>query len=360
MILQNFQRLRQGQLRSVSALSCVDAAMALPGYSSRHLSEVANNIKKTAVYDEHVALGGKMVEFAGYYLPVQYPKGVKQEHLHTRSSSSLFDVSHMGQVRIHGPDRLKFVEKIVVGDIENLAQGHSQLSVITNEEGGIIDDTIITKEGDFIGMVVNGACKEKDLNHFKEQIKGFDAEIEHLDDRSLFALQGPKSMEALQSIINVDLSMMSFMTAQDVEINGISCGLARGGYTGEDGFEISVKSSDAKDLMNMLLEHDAVEPCGLGARDSLRLEAGMCLYGNDLDETTSPVEGSLLWVIGKRRRKEGGFLGFDKIKEQIKNKPSRKRVGLIINGPPARSHVELFDEQNNACGEITSGTFSPM
>mmetsp|Transcript_21958 Transcript_21958/g.26753 ORF Transcript_21958/g.26753 Transcript_21958/m.26753 type:complete len:422 (+) Transcript_21958:114-1379(+) len=319
-----------------------------------------SQVKKTAVYDVHVALGGKMVEFAGYYLPVQYPKGVKQEHLHTRESASLFDVSHMGQVKIYGPDRVKFVEKLVVGDIQALEEGHSQLSVITNENGGIIDDTIITKEADHIAMVVNGACKQKDLAHFQEKIQDFDATLEHLEHRSLFALQGPKSMHALQCIINVDLSKMAFMTSADVEIGGISCGLARGGYTGEDGFEVSVDSTQAPELMKLLLDQDGVEPCGLGARDSLRLEAGMCLYGNDLDENTTPVEGSLLWVIGKRRREEGGFLGFDKIAEQIKNKPSRKRVGLMIDGPPARAHVELFDEnQDTVRGEITSGTFSP-
>ena len=305
-----------------------------------------------------------MVEFAGYALPVQYPSGVKEEHLHTRSNASLFDVSHMGQLKVHGKDRVAFLERVVVGDIANLEVGQATLSLIPNAKGGIMDDTVITKEEDYISMVVNGACKHSDLRHLHQELSssGLDAQIEHMEDKSLFALQGPKAAAALQTAINCDLAPLYFMRSQPgVEIAGIPCDVTRCGYTGEDGFEISVESSRATELMTALLALDSVKPCGLGARDSLRLEAGLCLYGDDMDEEITPVEATLLWTIPKRRRAEGGFVGADPILAQIANKPDKKRIGLVIDGPPARAAVKLFDESGeNEIGRITSGTFSPV
>jgi len=330
----------------------------------RGLASAAGTLK-TAVFDEHKALGGKMVDFAGYYLPLQYNAGVKSEVEQTRKAATLFDVSHMGQVKIHGPDRVKFLESLVVGDIEALAVGNSQLSLLTNEKGGIIDDTVITKETDFVGMVINGACKHKDLKHMQEQLasSGFDAAIEHLEDKALFALQGPKAAEVLSTLVEgVDLSSMLFMTSKPAKVAGLDCVLTRCGYTGEDGFEVSVDNANATALMQALLNNAVVSPAGLGARDTLRVEAGLCLYGQDIDETTTPIEGTLLWTIGKRRRAEGGFLGAEVILDQIKNKPARKRVGFVIHGAPARSHTQLFDKEDGETpvGEITSGTFSPI
>jgi len=305
-----------------------------------------------------------MVDFAGYALPIQYPSGVKSECEMTRNKSSLFDVSHMGQVRIHGPDAVKFVESVVVGDIAELKPGSGQLSLITNKNGGIIDDTVITMEENSVFMVINGACKEKDLKHMSAMLQdsGFDASIDHREDLSLMALQGPEAANVLEGLVDgVTLSKMLFMNATTAKVAGIDCGITRCGYTGEDGFELSVKHEDAPALMDKLLQNSNVVPAGLGARDTLRVEAGLCLYGQDIDENTTPVEGTLLWTVGKRRRKEGGFPGADIILDQIKAKPAMKRVGLVINGAPARSHTKIFAtaEDDESIGEITSGTFSP-
>lgn len=322
---------------------------------------------KTAVYDNHVALGGKMVDFAGYYLPVQYPAGVKEECMHTRQAASLFDVSHMGQVRVHGADAVKFVESVVVGDIAALKPGESQLSLITNAKGGIIDDTVITKESQSVAMVLNGACKAKDLVHMESVLSssGLDAKIERLDHLSLFALQGPQSASALGSMLEgIDLSSMLFMSQSCAKIAGIDCTVTRCGYTGEDGFELSVANDKASDLMEALLSKSEVKPAGLGARDTLRIEAGLCLYGQDIDEATTPVEATLMWTIGKRRRQEGGFTGSDVIMDQFKSKSAtKKRVGFSFEGrQPARTHTMLYAEQEGGdpIGEITSGTFSPV
>ncbi len=322
---------------------------------------------KTAVYDDHQELGGKLVDFAGYWLPLQYPAGVKQECLHTRSDASLFDVSHMGQVTITGGDAVKFVESVVVGDIEALEPGQATLSLITNEKGGIIDDTVVARgENGTVEMVINGACKHKDLKHMHELLSAssFDAQINHLETLSLFALQGPKAAGYVQSLVpsSMDISKMAFMTSAKTQVGGIDVSLTRCGYTGEDGFELSVDNSKASDLMKLLLKDPVLAPAGLGARDTLRVEAGLCLYGIDITENTGPVEAGLLWTIGKRRRAEKGFTGADIIVDSIKNKPPRKRVGMVIHGPPARAHVELYAEDNKEkpIGEITSGTFSPV
>lgn len=342
--------------------------------SIRNFSTDGGGLVKTAFYDMHVSLGGKMVPFAGYELPVQYSgAGVLKEHNHTRAvgKSSLFDVSHMGQLRWRGKDCVRFIEKMVCGDIACLGETEGKLSLIMNENGGIVDDTVITNAGDYIYMVVNGACKHKDMSHFNKYMADFDGEVsmEYLEDQQLLALQGPGAAAALSNLIDsnkLDLMKMNFMTGIDIDVGGLSgCRVTRCGYTGEDGFEISVPYDLAQNLAEMLLKQDGVAPCGLGARDSLRLEAGLCLYGNDLNDDITPVEGTLVWTIGgpkTRRRKEQGFLGADKILEESgKLKPiSKKRVGFTGMKAPARGHTKIFSaDGSKQIGEITSGGFGP-
>lgn len=317
-----------------------------------------------------------MVPFAGYELPVLYKGesgGVMKEHLHCRSEgkASLFDVSHMGQIRWHGADRVAFLEKIVVGDIGGLAPGTGCLSLVTNEKGGILDDTVITNAGDYVYMVVNGATKFGDMKHFEEQMSVFggDVTMEYLEDSmQLLAIQGPGAAEAVAKILpaGFDLVNMAFMTGTETTLDGIEgCRITRCGYTGEDGFEIAMPEASAVSIASKLLEDPNVLPTGLGARDSLRLEAGLCLYGNDLDETTTPIEGALGWTMGgpgSRRRVEGGFLGAEHIltAEGKFKKVSRKRVGIAGMKAPARDHTEIYDATGEKkIGEVTSGTFSP-
>ena len=275
------------------------------------------------------------------------------------------------QIRWHGKDRAAFLEKIVVGDIAGLAPGSGCLSLITNEKGGIIDDTVITNAGDYIYMVVNGACKFGDMEHFEEQMKAFDGEVcmEYLeDDMQLLALQGTGAAEVVKKLLpsDFDLTKMAFMTGVDIAVDGIQgCRLTRCGYTGEDGFEIAMPAEHAVSIASKLLEDPAVNPTGLGARDSLRLEAGLCLYGNDLDQETTPTMGTLGWTMGgpgSRRRVEGGFLGAEHIltPEGKFKKVPKKRVGIKGMKAPARDHTEIFDATGETkIGEVTSGTYSP-
>mmetsp|Transcript_7075 Transcript_7075/g.27116 ORF Transcript_7075/g.27116 Transcript_7075/m.27116 type:complete len:379 (-) Transcript_7075:33-1169(-) len=325
-------------------------------------------LRRTALFELHKQLGGKMVPFAGYELPVQFA-GVKTEHLHCRSAgkASLFDVGHMGQLRWHGADRGRFLERVCVGDILGLKPGEGRLSLLTNANGGIIDDTVISNKGDHYYMVVNGATKAGDIAHFEEQLQGFegDCSFEYLDTQQLLALQGPGAMAVLQSLTQgLDLSKMPFMTTADATVAGFRCGVTRCGYTGEDGFEISTAEADGPSVATALLDHEAVSPTGLGARDSLRLEAGLCLYGNDIDQETTPVEAALTWTIGgpkSRRRLEQGFLGAEKIlKPDGKLRAtSRKRVGLSGSKSLAREGAEIFDAAGTAkIGTVTSGSFS--
>jgi len=323
-------------------------------------------LNKTALYEKHVELGGKMVPFAGYCLPVQYPDGIKDTHLWTRSNAGLFDVSHMGQVRIKGKDRVAFLETLVVADVAGMAPYTGGLSLITNENGGIIDDTIITNLGDEIGMVINGACKEKDLIHMNEQLqlakkKGMDVDLISMADQQLLALQGPKAMDALAKVVSdIDFVKMPFMTAQEGHIAGTKCLVTRCGYTGEDGFEISMPPEKTVEIFELLTSDSDVKPVGLGARDSLRMEAGLCLYGNDIDETTSPVEAALTWTIGKRRKEEGGFLGAEIILKQLAEGTSRRRFGFVVeSGAPPRGHEPLYNADGEKVGEVTSGGFAP-
>lgn len=323
---------------------------------------------KTALYDAHVACGGKIVDFAGYLLPIKYTEGDINAHLHCRQSASLFDVSHMGQLRITGKERLAFLETLVPSDLQALKPGQGRLSVLTNEKGGIIDDCVITNRPDWVYMVVNAGCKEKDLKHMRAQLalfnkaKGSDVKIEYLEDRSLVALQGPKAAELLSSHLpgSFNLANLEFMHHAEAKVAGLPAYVTRCGYTGEDGFEISVDNKHATQLWEVLTKTKGIAPTGLGARDTLRLEAGLCLYGHDLNEDINPVEGALSWLIGKRRRENGGFIGHAAIKSAIASGVSRKRVGLMVKtGAPAREGAEITNEKGEKIGVVTSGTFSP-
>ncbi|WP_028865461.1 glycine cleavage system aminomethyltransferase GcvT [Psychromonas aquimarina] len=311
----------------------------------------------------HIEAGAKMVPFAGYDMPVQYELGVRKEHLHCRAQAGLFDVSHMGQLRLHGENAAAAVEALVPVDIIDLPAGKQRYAFFTNEQGGINDDLMVTNFGDHLFVVVNAACKEQDIKHLQDNLPE-DVELEIIEDRALLALQGPQAAEVLARL-NPLVSDMVFMDAQKIELAGTECYVSRSGYTGEDGYEISVAADAAQLLARQLLANSEVEWIGLGARDSLRLECGLCLYGHDLDPTTTPVEASLLWGISPVRRtageRAGGFPGADLILEQIRTKEiARKRVGLIgLSKAPVREGSRLFDAENNEIGIVTSGTFGP-
>lgn len=329
----------------------------------------------TALNALHKELGGKMVPFAGYELPVLYDGlGVVTEHKHCRSPgcASLFDVSHMGQIEWTGKDRVKFLERVLVGDIAGLPSGEGRLSLLVNKEGGIIDDTVLANAGDYIYMVVNGACKHGDMEYFKEAMaeSGDDVQMKYLgDDRQLLALQGDGAKTALVPLLPADFKMdqMGFMTGVDVKVAGkYDCRVTRCGYTGEDGYEIAMDKEDAVTIAQLLLNSTAadVKPAGLGARDSLRLEAGLCLYGHDLDTSIDPIEATLLWTIGPkgaRRRVEQGFAGAHNIlkPDGAPLKKSKKRVGFMGHTAPVREGAKIFDADGNVIGNVTSGTISP-
>ncbi|WP_282607566.1 glycine cleavage system aminomethyltransferase GcvT [Pelagibius sp. Alg239-R121] len=323
------------------------------------MTDQDSEIKKTALYALHVELGGKMVPFAGYALPVQYEnRGIIVEHQQARESAALFDVSHMGQVRLTGADRIAALEALVPTDITNLAVGNTRYSFFTNETGGILDDLMITQAEDCLILVINAACKDADIAHLRAGLKG-DVKLEILDGLSLLALQGPKSAEVLGQWAS-EATTMSFMSTIDMTLAGVDCRVSRSGYSGEDGYEIAMASDQAEAFARKLLEHDAVSVSGLGARDSLRLEAGLCLYGNDIDATTSPIEAGLTWAIQKRRRAEGGFPGAEVIHGQLADGVSRKRVGILPEGrAPCREGTELTDDSGRVIGKITSGGFGP-
>ncbi|EKO3931839.1 glycine cleavage system aminomethyltransferase GcvT [Vibrio fluvialis] len=317
----------------------------------------------TPLHALHLEVGAKMVPFAGYDMPVQYALGVKKEHLHTREAAGLFDVSHMGQLRLHGEGAAAALETLVPVDVVDLAEGKQRYAFFTNEQGGILDDLMVANLGDHLFVVVNAACKEQDINHLQAHLPS-GVELEIIDDRALLALQGPKAAEVLARLQPVVADML-FMDIQQVQIDGIDCIVSRSGYTGEDGYEISVPADKAEALARTLTAFEEVEWIGLGARDSLRLECGLCLYGHDLDETTTPVEASLLWAIQPVRRtggaRESGFPGADIILSQIATKDvSRKRVGLVgQTKAPVREGTELFDAEGTKIGIVTSGTAGP-
>ncbi len=317
-------------------------------------------LKQTPLYSLHQELGAKLVPFAGYAMPVQYPLGIKKEHLHTREKAGLFDVSHMGQVLLKGKNAAAALETLVPVDIVDLPKMQQRYALFTNEQGGVMDDLMVTNVGEYLFLVVNAACKEQDIAHLQKQLAD-QCEIEVLEDRALLALQGPVAGEVLAKFAPESTEMV-FMTAKTLMLNGAECFVTRSGYTGEDGFEISVANSEAEALARALLADDAVEMIGLGARDSLRLEAGLCLYGHDLKNDISPVEASLLWALSKSRRAEGarpgGYIGAEVIMMQMANGVGRKRVGLKPLGKmPVRDGADIVDDQDNVIGLVTSGGF---
>lgn len=305
----------------------------------------------------HRALGAKMVPFAGYDMPVQYPAGVLAEHNHTRTAAGLFDVSHMGQVRLDGPDAAAALETLVPADIVNLGIGKTRYTQFTNAQGGILDDLMVTNAGDHLFLVVNAACKVQDIAHLRAHLRS--VTITELDDRALLALQGPRAIDVMLRLAPA-IRVMKFMSFGTATVAGMTVWITRSGYTGEDGVEISVAASDCERLARLLLDQPEVKPIGLGARDSLRLEAGLCLYGHDIDTTTSPVEADLVWSIQKRRREAGGFPGAARVQAELASGPKRKRVGILPDGKaPAREHTEVTDAAGRKIGEVTSGGFGP-
>jgi aminomethyltransferase len=318
-------------------------------------------LRRTPLHALHVELGGKMVPFAGYDMPVQFPTGILTEHLHARAAAGLFDVSHMGQVRLTGKagqSPARAIESLVPADIQSLAPGQMRYTQFTNESGGILDDLMVANTGDHLMLVVNASCKEADAAHLRRHLST-SCEIEELSTRALIALQGPKAADVLGRLAP-QCRTMPFMSAAFLAIDGVTSYVTRSGYTGEDGYEISMPGDSADRLTRRLLTEPEVKPVGLGARDSLRLEAGLCLYGNDIDQATTPVEAALVWSIGKRRRSEGGFIGADVILRQLAEGAMRRLVGIRPEGrAPVRAHAEIQDMSGHRIGEITSGGFGP-
>mgnify|MGYP003493227982 FL=1 len=324
---------------------------------------------KTPLHALHVELGARMVPFAGYSMPVQYPAGLMAEHLHTRAAAGLFDVSHMGQLRLVGADAAAAFESLMPVDVIDLAVGKQRYGLLLNEAGGIMDDLMFTNRCADIFVIVNGACKVADIAHIQARI-GMRCQVISEPDRALLALQGPQAVTAL-SRLAPGVEKLVFMTGGSFTVSGADCFITRSGYTGEDGFEISVPARHADALARALLADSGVKPVGLGARNSLRLEAGLCLYGNDIDTSTDPVEAALTWAIQKVRRKggarAGGFPGAIKILAAcadntgaIAQKPLRKRVGLIAQERvPVRDGVELFSTDGKPLGKVTSGLLGP-
>ncbi len=312
---------------------------------------------RTPLYPLHARLGAKFVAFAGYEMPVQFPAGILSEHLHTRDKAGLFDVSHMGQIRLSGPEVVATLETLVPGDIAGLPQGRVRYTQFTDPQGGILDDLMVTNRGDHLHLVVNAATKAADLAHLRARL-GPGVAITPLKRAALLALQGPLAA-AVMTEFDPQLASLPFMAATETVLADIPCFVTRCGYTGEDGFEISLAETAAVAFAEALLSDPRVAPIGLGARDSLRLEAGLCLYGHDIDTTTTPVEADLLWSIGKRRRQEGGFLGATTILAQIASGPARRRVGILPEGrAPAREHTEITHD-DRTIGRVTSGGFGP-
>ena len=331
--------------------------------------EPETSLKRTPLHALHVASGGKMVPFAGYDMPVQYATGVLREHLHTRQAAGLFDVSHMGQIALRAKsgkveDAALALERLVPQDILGLAPGRQRYAQFTNGAGGLLDDLMVANFGSHLFLVVNAACKAEDEAHLRANLSET-CVIESLPDRALIALQGPKASSVLTKFC-ADAASMRFMDSGPRSIDGIDCFVSRSGYTGEDGFEISVPADHAEWLAKALLGDSDVLPIGLGARDSLRLEAGLCLYGHDIDSTTTPVEGALEWSIQKSRRhggaRAGGFPGADKILSQLEQGAPRRRVGLRPEGrAPVREGAPLFQDaaSSQQIGAVTSGGFGP-
>jgi aminomethyltransferase len=322
-------------------------------------------LHRTALFDLNVELGAKMVPFAGYEMPVQYPMGVLKEHLHCRAQAGLFDVSHMGQIILRGPDVARALEALVPVDIAGLPEGRQRYALFTNDTGGIEDDLMVANRGDHLFVVVNAACKHADTARLRAALEPQGITVDAIENRALIALQGPEA-EGVLAALAPEVAEMRFMDVQTVTLEGSEAWVSRSGYTGEDGFEISVPDSVAVSLVRKLLADTRVAPIGLGARDSLRLEAGLCLYGHDIDSDTTPARASLNWAISKARRPggahEGGFPGADRILSEFAEPPAMRRVGLRPEGrAPMREAVVLWDapEGGSEVGRVTSGGFGP-
>jgi aminomethyltransferase len=322
----------------------------------------AETLARTPLYKLHVELGARMVPFAGYAMPVQYPAGIIKEHLHTRSQAGLFDVSHMGQIRLTGVHAALALEALVPVDIAGLAPNRQRYALFTNEQGGILDDLMVANCGDYLFLVVNAACKREDFLHLQNRIAARCA-VEEIGERALLALQGPQAGAVLARFA-ADTANMKFMDSIEVNLVGVACRVSRSGYTGEDGYEISVPAGKAEGLARLLLQQPEVAPIGLGARDTLRLEAGLCLYGHDIDQTTTPVEAGLSWALSKARReggkRPGGYPGARTILRELAEGVTRRRVGLRpAERVPVREGAELSDREGRAIGKVTSGSFGP-
>ncbi len=314
--------------------------------------------KRTPLHDLHVELGGKMVDFAGWTLPVHYPGGIMAEHRHCRAKAGLFDVSHMGQVLVRGDAAATAFERLVPGDIQALSENHARYTLFTNDQGGVLDDLIVSRIEGGLFVVVNAACRAADIAHMRAFLEP-EHRVEELTDRALLALQGPKAAEVLRDLVPA-ATALRFLETGRFTVDGMACRISRLGYTGEDGFEISIANDLAVRLARLLLASDQVEAIGLGARDSLRLEAGLCLYGHELSTEITPIEANLAWTIGKRRRLAGDFPGADVILAQLTDGPARKLVGLRPTGrAPARENTEISDLSDHVVGRVTSGGFGP-
>ncbi len=315
-------------------------------------------VQKTALYNIHKSLGAKFVPFAGYEMPIQYKDGIVKEHISTRTFAGFFDVSHMGQFFLEGDETLTdALEKIIPADLRSLKINHSKYSFLLNNDGGIIDDLIVTKTEKGFCIILNAACKENDIKQIS-QFLGKNHKYHLNNELSLIALQGPKSVEILEKLIP-SVSNLKFMTGNKFNFEGENLYITRSGYTGEDGFEISISNKKVEKLINFLISND-VKPIGLGARDTLRLEAGLCLYGHDLNEKINPVEANLKWAIAKKRKDVGGFNGWDKIKNLLANGSEKIRIGIKPEGKViARENTKIFSTKGNEIGLVTSGTFGP-
>jgi aminomethyltransferase len=310
-----------------------------------------------ALDDWHRARGARIVPFAGYAMPIQY-EGIMAEHRWTRESAGLFDVSHMGQFLIAGSEAEKGLEALLPTDFGILKEGRPKYSLLLTDDGGIIDDLMVTRRGDHFYMVVNGATKHGDLAHLQELLpRG--VVVDHMKEQALLALQGPRAGEVMARLVP-ETAGLTFMTGGPFSLAGVKAWISRSGYTGEDGFEISVPASAVEAVATLLADQEEVKPIGLGARDSLRLEAGLPLYGHDIDLHTTPVEAGLTFALSKRRREQGGFPGWYRIARELAEGPIRRRVGLTIEGrQPVREGALIVDDEGNEVGKVTSGGFSP-
>jgi len=349
---------RFAELRAAQAINA--------GIQQTQLRFASTDLLKTTLYDWHVEKGAKMVPFAGYSMPIQYKDSIMDSTTYCREKGSIFDVSHMLGITLSGKDAVAFIESLVCSDIGALEDNTGCLSILMNPQGGAIDDTVITKiSGEKVYFVVNAGNREKDLKHIRAHLEqwksqGKDVTLTTHEDRSLFAVQGPEAAATLQKLVDVDLSKMYFSYFTVADINGVKdCFITRTGYTGEDGFEISIPNAGAIGVMDALVDSGDLRLAGLGARDSLRLEAGLCLYGNDMDDNISPIEAGLTWTISKSRREACDFVGGDVIKKQLADGVGIRRVGLICKGAPARGHCKILNADGEEIGEVTSGGFSP-